>query len=110
MRWFLQQVWDFALKAWPHETPGQELNLAFTAKLLEEAGEAAREVFRLGKPRRLDEAAGTTEDLATEIGDVIFVLARLANVNGIDLGMAGELALEKNRQRYLAQKGGGSDD
>ena len=68
------------------------------ARLTEEVGELARELnHRYGhKTKRTDEPE---QDLALEMGDVLFVLLVLANEQGIDLGRALERVLEKYRSR-----------
>ena len=68
------------------------------ARLVEEVGELARELnHRYGhKTRKPDEP---DQDLALEIGDVLFVLVALANEQRIDLTRAFEQVLEKYRVR-----------
>lgn len=57
------------------------------ARLMEEVGELSRELnHRYGlKTKRPDEAE---QDLALEIGDILFVLIALSNEQGIDLADA----------------------
>jgi len=61
--------------------------LTLLARLTEEVGELAREVnHRYGqKPKREDEGE---QELAEELGDILFVLCCLANVTGIRLDEA----------------------
>lgn len=68
------------------------------ARLVEEVGELSRELnHRFGsKPKRADEAE---QDLALEIGDILFVLIALSNERGIDLDDALERVLEKYEKR-----------
>ncbi len=68
------------------------------ARLIEEVGELAREMnHRFGhKTKKPDEA---DQDLALELGDVLFVLLVIANEQGIDLARALEQVLEKYRTR-----------
>ena len=68
------------------------------ARLVEEVGELSRELnHRFGsKPKRADEAE---QDLALEIGDILFVLVALSNERGIDLDDALERVLEKYETR-----------
>jgi NTP pyrophosphatase (non-canonical NTP hydrolase) len=68
--------------------------LANLARLVEEVGELARELnHRYGaKPRKPDEP---DQDLALEMGDVLFVLVALANEQGIDLSEAFLAVMEK---------------
>jgi len=68
------------------------------ARLTEEVGELAREMnHRFGhKTKRKDEPE---QDLALELGDVLFVLLVIANEQGIDLESTLERVLEKYRKR-----------
>lgn len=81
--------------------PGQAE--AAAAKLMEEAGEVAREVLALAGWQMTNPAGLTSEEfrqqLEAEIGDMLFVLARLATMHRIDLGMAARVALEKFARR-----------
>jgi NTP pyrophosphatase (non-canonical NTP hydrolase) len=68
------------------------------ARLMEEVGEVARLINdRYGyKPKKPDEPA---QELALELGDVLFALIALANATGIDLDAGFDAVLEKYRQR-----------
>ena len=68
------------------------------ARLTEEVGELAREMnHRFGhKTKRPDEP---DQDLALELGDVLFVLLVIANQQGIDMEDTLERVLEKYRSR-----------
>ncbi|MGD8600314.1 MAG: nucleotide pyrophosphohydrolase [Gemmatimonadota bacterium] len=68
------------------------------ARLTEEVGELAREMnHRFGhKTKKKDEPE---QDLALELGDVLFVLLVIANEQGIDLEETLERVLEKYRER-----------
>jgi NTP pyrophosphatase (non-canonical NTP hydrolase) len=68
------------------------------ARLTEEVGELAREMnHRFGhKTKKPDEPE---QDLALELGDVLFVLLVIANEQGIDLEETLERVLEKYRTR-----------
>ena len=68
------------------------------ARLTEEVGELAREMnHRFGhKTKRPDEV---DQDLALELGDVLFVLIVIANEQGIDLEETLERVLAKYRSR-----------
>ncbi|MGD2044661.1 MAG: nucleotide pyrophosphohydrolase [Gemmatimonadota bacterium] len=68
------------------------------ARLTEEVGELAREMnHRFGhKKKKKDEPE---QDLALELGDVLFVLLVIANEQGIDLEETLERVLEKYRER-----------
>ena len=46
-----------------------------------------------------EEVAGSDSDVSTELGDVLFLLARLALVSGVDLEGAASSVLEKIRLR-----------
>jgi NTP pyrophosphatase (non-canonical NTP hydrolase) len=72
--------------------------LANLARLVEEVGELARLMnHRFGpKTKKPGEAE---QDLAEELGDVLFVILVLANEQKIDLGEALERVLEKYRVR-----------
>lgn len=76
---------------------------AAVAKLTEEAGEVARVVIR-AEGWGIDTTM-TTEDaqeaLRLEIGDVLFTLARLANLYEVNLAEAGREAVARfERRRY----------
>ena len=68
------------------------------ARLTEEVGELAREMnHRYGhKTKRADEPE---QDLAMELGDVLFVLLVIANEQGIDMEETLERVLRKYRSR-----------
>jgi NTP pyrophosphatase (non-canonical NTP hydrolase) len=68
------------------------------ARLTEEVGELAREMnHRFGhKTKRPDE---DDQDLALELGDVLFVILVIANEQKIDLEETLERVLEKYRNR-----------
>lgn len=72
--------------------------LANLARLIEEVGELARELnYRHGtKPKKPDEAE---QDLALEMGDILFALIALANEQEVDLEDALARVLEKYRVR-----------
>ena len=72
--------------------------LANLARLVEEVGELARLMnHRFGpKTKKVGEAE---QDLAEELGDVLFVILVLANEQGIELDAALERVLEKYRVR-----------
>jgi len=72
--------------------------LANLARLVEEVGELARELNHLHGPKhkKPEEVAG---DLALELGDILFVVAAIANSQGIDLEQALEGTLAKYHGR-----------
>ena len=71
--------------------------LASLARLTEEVGELAREINHSygEKPKK----AGEEGDIASEMGDILFILASLANSIGVDLDTAFEQVMAKYQQR-----------
>lgn len=67
-------------------------------KLIEEVGELAREInHHYGqKPKKEDEPRG---DIALEMGDILFVIACLANSLDIDLEKSFQRVMDKYRSR-----------
>lgn len=72
--------------------------LAMVARLAEEVGELAREVNHTygPKPKKPDEPPGS---VAEELGDLLFVLASMANALDIDLAQAFMSAMKKFHER-----------
>ena len=72
--------------------------LSSLARLTEEVGELAREINHSygEKPKKASEDAG---DIATEMGDILFILASLANSTGVDLDSAFGEVMAKYRHR-----------
>jgi NTP pyrophosphatase (non-canonical NTP hydrolase) len=72
--------------------------LASLARLTEEVGELAREInHRYGqKPKKADELDG---DIATELGDILYILAALANSIDVDLEAAFDQVMSKYHRR-----------
>src|SRR5713101_1442777 len=72
--------------------------LSSLARLTEEVGELAREINHSygEKPKKASEDEG---NVATEIGDVLFILASLANSIGVDLDAAFEEVMAKYQRR-----------
>jgi len=72
--------------------------LANLARLIEEVGELARLVNdRFGtKPKKPEE---DEQNMAEELGDVLFVLLCMANEQGIDIEEAFELVMAKYHER-----------
>ncbi len=68
------------------------------AQLTEEVGEVCREVAHLhGHKKKKDNEK--TDGLENEIGDILFVLACLANSHDINLGSAFQLSMNKKNNR-----------
>lgn len=72
--------------------------LSSLARLTEEVGELAREInHRYGeKAKKASEGEGS---IATEMGDILFILASLANSLDVDLDAAYEEIMKKYRRR-----------
>lgn len=72
--------------------------LSSLARLTEEVGELAREINHSygEKPKKAGESEGS---IAAEMGDILYILASLANSLGIDLDEAFELVISKYRKR-----------
>ena len=72
--------------------------LSSLARLTEEVGELAREINHSygEKPKKGSEEQG---NIATEMGDILFILASLANSIGVDLDNAFENVMAKYQQR-----------
>jgi len=72
--------------------------LSSLARLTEEVGELAREInHHYGeKPKKAGEGTGS---IASEMGDILFILASLANSLDIDLDTAFEEVMAKYQQR-----------
>jgi NTP pyrophosphatase (non-canonical NTP hydrolase) len=72
--------------------------LSSLARLTEEVGELAREInHHYGeKPKKASEREG---NIASELGDILFILASLANSTGIDLDTAFEDVMAKYQHR-----------
>ena len=82
--------------------------LSSLARLTEEVGELAREInHRYGeKPKKTSEGQG---DIAREMGDILFILASLANSIGIDLDSAFEEVMAKYQRRDALRFGSSRD-
>lgn len=72
--------------------------LSSLARLTEEVGELAREINHSygEKPKKSSEGQG---NIATEMGDILFILASLANSIEVDLDAAFEGVMTKYRWR-----------
>jgi NTP pyrophosphatase (non-canonical NTP hydrolase) len=76
--------------------------LTNTAILMEEVGEVARLMARIyGEQsfKTAEKAATAKDDLAEEMGDVLFVLICLANQTGVDLGASLQKIMDKRTDR-----------
>lgn len=92
----MQQEVDFLIKDEWHSHYWSPLSSL--ARLTEEVGELAREInHHYGeKPKKAGEQAGA---VAGEMGDILFILASLANSLDIDLDGAFSEVMAKYRQR-----------
>ncbi len=72
--------------------------LSSLARLTEEVGELAREINHSygEKPKKTNEAQGS---IAAELGDILYIVASLANSLEIDLDSAFDLVMTKYRTR-----------
>lgn len=72
--------------------------LSSLARLIEEVGELAREINHSygEKPKKSSEGQG---NIAAEMGDILFILASLANSTGVDLDTAFEEVMAKYQKR-----------
>jgi len=76
--------------------------LTNTAILMEEVGEVARLMARIYGEQSFktpEKAATAKDDLAEEMGDVLFVLICLANQTGVNLGASLQKIMEKRSIR-----------
>lgn len=86
--------------------------LANLARLTEEVGELAREINHRWGPKT-KKPTEDTGDVALELGDILFVVAVLANQMNIDLEDAFRRVMEKYRSRDAdrwQRKGGAGTD
>ncbi len=72
--------------------------LANLARLVEEVGELSRELNHRYGPKT-KKATEDTADLALELGDILFVVAAIANQTGVDLDQGFAAVLEKLQGR-----------
>jgi NTP pyrophosphatase (non-canonical NTP hydrolase) len=72
--------------------------LSSLARLTEEVGELAREInHRYGeKPKKASEGEG---NIGAELGDILYIVASLANSMGVNLDTAFDEVMKKYRQR-----------
>ena len=81
---------QYKIQYWqPHE---------ILARLMEEAGELAREINHLYGPKK-KKSTEEMKELGEEIADIIFTLCCLANSKGIDLDKSFEKVMDKCYKR-----------
>ena len=68
------------------------------AQLIEEVGEIAR-IYNHKYGDKVKKPEESADDLEGEMGDTLFALICMANVDGIDLGKALEKTMHKGRTR-----------
>lgn len=92
---------SLASQAWPEDRNNPHLADCLIARLVEETGELAQAVRLLAGPRlgHPGEEAGSIERVEDEIGDVLFVVARLALATGASLERAAQRAIGKIERR-----------
>lgn len=92
---FQEKVYDLT-HHWTDATPEGIMLL-----LTEELGELAQAVRRLGRKRwgHDGEAVGSRDDVTEEAGDVLFLLARICLITGVDLSEAADRVLGKIERR-----------
>jgi NTP pyrophosphatase (non-canonical NTP hydrolase) len=93
---------------WIHSHGGYWSPLSQFVRLVEEVGELGRELnHRFGdKPRRAKDRAGSLPD---ELGDILFIVALLANSLEIDLDAAWRTTLEKYDRRMGTRPPGATE-
>lgn len=106
---FQSTATSLAQRAWPQQNQAirtPELRDAILARLLEENGELAGALRNYdGRDLRpLDHPKGDLAAIEDEMGDVLFLLARLANLYGVSMEDAARRAVTKMEAR-LKQKG-----
>lgn len=103
---FKREVTDLAKQAFPNDVKGPQLADSLIARLCEETGEVAGEVRRYWRKRwgHGDEARAASADVAAEIGDLLFLVVRIADLCNVDLDEAQAMVLAKFRRR-LAEAG-----
>jgi NTP pyrophosphatase (non-canonical NTP hydrolase) len=83
--------------------------LAMLARLMEEVGETARLLNHLYGPKQ-KKADEPPQELAQELGDVLYTITCLANAHSIDLQTAFQAVMEKldarDHERYTSSTGG----
>ncbi len=93
-----------AIDAWIAENGGYWPPLALVARLAEETGEVARAYNHAFGPKKPKAGEGD-EDLAEELGDVLWITLCMANERGIDLGAQLERVMTKLQVRDAGRHG-----
>lgn len=96
-----QATASLADPAWPEDRDNPHLADCLIARLAEECGELAQAVRLLAGPRlgHPGEAAGSIEYVEDELGDCLFLLARLALATGASLERAAQRVIGKIERR-----------
>lgn len=106
MHRYQQRMVAMAAQAWPDDATRTDMGDKLIARLCEETGELAQAVRRMGRTRwgHIGETEGGVEAVAEEIGDVLFLVARIAALAGTDLAVAAERSRAKmvDRMNLLA--------
>jgi NTP pyrophosphatase (non-canonical NTP hydrolase) len=88
-----------AVDAWMNRFGGEYWHpLANLARLTEELGELAREINHAHGPKK-KKASEQDGDIAEELGDILFVVAALANSMQIDLNASFQAVMTKYKVR-----------
>ena len=92
---------SLADRAWPEDRDNPHLADCLIARLAEETGELAQAVRLLAGPRpgRRGEVAATQAEIEDELGDCLFLLARIALATGADLEAAAWRVIGKIERR-----------
>jgi NTP pyrophosphatase (non-canonical NTP hydrolase) len=101
---FQDRVRTLSAQAWPDYQPGPDLAAYLVALLCEETGELAQAVRKLGERRwgHPDEHPGSADAVLKELGDVLFLAARLADLAGVRLEDAARGVLAKIEARLVS--------
>lgn len=96
-----QAAAPLAARAWPEDRDNPHLADCLIARLAEETGELAQAVRLLAGPRpgRRGEVATTVAEIEDELGDCLFLLARLAVATGASLKAAAWRVVAKIERR-----------
>ena len=96
-----QAAASLADQAWPEDRDNPHLADCLIARLAEETGELAQTVRLLAGPRpgHQGEAAATVAEIEDELGDCLFLLARLAVATGASLKAAAWRVVAKIERR-----------